>query len=172
MKPMMKTRIAAIAGLCLLSACSTQMPPDTQARRDTGAGRPAENKRESANTSQGRSAALTVDGYKRDLARRISEMSASSVYSERPQALLRSVIVIKYVVADDGRLLRADFLRSNHDRAAEASAMQSLRNAAPFPKPLPHLPTNGKIEIMETWLFNDDGRFQLRTVALPQKGDE
>ena len=31
-----------------------------------------------------------------------------------------------------------------------------------------HLLNNRKLDVTETWLFNTDGRFQLRTIALPQ----
>jgi len=82
--------------------------------------------------------------------------------------LLRSVVVVKYVVDANGRLLHSEILRSNHDRATEATALSSLRTAAPFPKPAPQLLRNGRMELMETWLFNNDGRFQLRTIAEPQ----
>jgi protein TonB len=33
---------------------------------------------------------------------------------------------------------------------------------------MPHLLRHGRLEISETWLFNNDGRFQLRTIAQPQ----
>ncbi|MFD2270041.1 energy transducer TonB [Undibacterium arcticum] len=78
------------------------------------------------------------------------------------------MIVLKYFVDADGRLVHTDVVRSNHDRAAESTALASLKSAAPFPKPRSHLLHHGKVEISETWLFNDDGRFQLRSVAQPQ----
>ncbi|MES2102810.1 MAG: hypothetical protein V4634_02240 [Pseudomonadota bacterium] len=117
------------------------------------------------------STAFTLEGYKRDLAERIAQVNSTNVYVERPQALLRSVIVIKYVVAPDGKLLRTEIIRTNHDRATESVALASLSNTAPFPKPASHLLKNGRVEISETWLFNNDGRFQLRTIALPQMGE-
>lgn len=110
----------------------------------------------------------TVDGYKRDLAQRITEVNSIKVYTTRPQALLRSVVVVRYSVDGGGRLLRSEIMRSNRDRETEAAALASLRNAAPFPKPASHLLRHGKVELSETWLFNNDGRFQLRSLALPQ----
>jgi protein TonB len=114
------------------------------------------------------STAFTLEGYKRDLAQRISQTNSSKVYEGRPQALLRSVIVLKYVVDSRGNLVRSDIMRSNRDNQTEAIALASLRSTAPFPKPMPHLLRNGRVEISETWLFNNDGRFQLRTIAQPQ----
>lgn len=110
----------------------------------------------------------SLTAYKHDLALRISQSNLSSIYTGRPQALLRAVIVLKYVISADGKLLRSDIVRSNRDKITEDTAFSSLRNAAPFPKPAAHLLINGKLEIIETWLFNNDGRFQLRTIALPQ----
>jgi protein TonB len=65
-------------------------------------------------------------------------------------------------------LVRSEIMRSNHDNETETIALRSLRSAAPLPRPDSHLLRNGQIEVIETWLFNDDGRFQLRTIALPQ----
>lgn len=55
--------------------------------------------------------------------------------------------------------------RSNRDGATEFIALASLRKTAPFPKPAPHLLRRGQLELVETWLFNSDGRFQLHTIA-------
>ena len=119
-------------------------------------------------TRDGTSTARTLTGYKEDIAHRISETSSTKVYVERPQALLRSVIVLKFVIDANGKLVRSDIARSNRDGAAESTALASLRAAAPFPKPPANLLQNGRIELSETWLFNNDGRFQLRSIAQPQ----
>ena len=110
----------------------------------------------------------TIEGYKRDLAQRIVQVNSTKVYTSRPQALLRSVIVVRYSVDSRGQLIRSDIMRSNRDGENEITALASLRKAAPFPKPASHLLRHGKIEVSETWLFNNDGRFQLRSLALPQ----
>ena len=107
----------------------------------------------------------TIDGYKRNLAQRIVAINSTKVYIGRPQALLRAVIVLKFYVDADGQLLRTQIMRTNKDRAAEAIAMLSVKNAAPFPKPDRDLLRKGEIEISESWLFNTDGRFQLRSIA-------
>jgi len=46
-----------------------------------------------------------------------------------------------------------------------------LRSTAPFPKPPAALLSGGRVELSETWLFNNNGRFQLRTIAQPQKNE-
>lgn len=122
-------------------------------------------------TITGSSSATTLDSYKRDLAQRIVEVNSTSVFVGHPQALLRAVIVLKYYVDADGKLLRAEILRSNKDRAAEAVALSAVKSAAPFPKPDSHLLRKGQVEISESWLFNNDGRFQLRSLAEAQLGE-
>lgn len=114
------------------------------------------------------SSASSVDGYKRDLALRISQVNANKVYPGRPQALLRSVVVLRYAVDARGNLVRSEIMRSNRDGETESTALATLRNSAPFPKPASHLLRRGQLELSETWLFNNDGRFQLRTIAQPQ----
>ncbi|WP_034293096.1 energy transducer TonB [Herbaspirillum sp. RV1423] len=151
----------------LLAACSVPKP-DTQANRDATAREIAEQVK---TTPDGTSTADSLDGYKEDLARRISQVNSTRVHVERPQALLRSVIVIKYVVDKDGNLTRSEVVRGNKDKVTEATALAALRNTAPFPKPPAMLLRGGRVEISETWLFNNDGRFQLRTIAQPQKNE-
>ncbi|AMP02292.1 tonB family C-terminal domain protein [Collimonas arenae] len=119
-------------------------------------------------TPDATSTASTLDDYKRALAQRIVAVNSTAVYVGRPQALLRAVIVVKYYVDADGKLLRTEIIRTNKDRRAETSALTALRRAAPFPKPESKFLRRGEVEIAESWLFNDDGRFQLRSIAEQQ----
>jgi len=114
---------------------------------------------------------MNLEGYKEALARHISSVNASRIYAGRPQALLRAVIVLKFYVDESGKLTRSEVVRTNHDKVAEATALASLRGAAPFPQPTSALLKRGTVEISETWLFNNDGRFQLRTIAAPQMNE-
>lgn len=152
----------------LLTACSSSpTQPDRQGASPTDAARAAIDRVET--TSDGTSTSRTVEGYKRDIALRIAEVNSTKIYPGQPQALLRSIIVLKFSVDGAGKLLRSDIVRTNHDSATEATALASLRNTAPFPRPASSLLRNGKLEMSETWLFNNDGRFQIRTIAQSQK---
>jgi protein TonB len=115
-----------------------------------------------------RSAAASLDAYKIDLAQHIVRRNQAGVSAGRPQALLRSVVVVKYAVDQNGNLVRSEIMRSNRDFATEKIAMSSLHNSTPFPRPVPHLLRHGPVEVIESFLFNTDGRFQLRTIAEPQ----
>ncbi|WP_414444167.1 energy transducer TonB [Burkholderia sp. 22PA0106] len=111
----------------------------------------------------------TQASYRDEVARQILDANASRVLHGTPQAMLRSLVVVAFTVDRDGRLVRASVYRSNGDDGAEAIALQSLRRAAPLPRPPAGLlDGRGQIEMMESWLFNDNGQFQLRTRATQQ----
>ncbi|HEX7634149.1 MAG TPA: hypothetical protein VF427_02565 [Noviherbaspirillum sp.] len=158
----MKTRIAVYLAAGTLAGCASHSG-------DISSGKASDTQAQKSPVQHGTiSTALTYEAYKRDLAQRIAQINAAKVYSGRPQALLRSVVVVKYVVDAHGNMIKSELIRSNRDGETEATALASLKSSAPFPKPAPHLLRGGKIEISETWLFNNDGRFQLRTIAQPQ----
>jgi periplasmic protein TonB len=160
-----KFAIPFVAAIC--AACSSPTP-DTPATRAETVKKVLE---KVETTPEGTSTATTFEAYKQELARRISEVNSTNIYLDRPQALLRSVIVIKYSVDRNGKLMHSEIVRSNRDKTTEATALSTLKKTAPFPMPAPHLLHNGRVEISETWLFNNDGRFQLRTIARPQMSE-
>lgn len=157
----MQLKFATLLAASILAACATRTSDSPQ--------RPEKSPSAKSEAPAGAvSSATTLDAYKRDLALRISQANAGKVYSGRPQALLRSVVVLRYAVDERGHLLRSEIMRSNRDRETESTALAALKNAAPFPRPASHLLRNGRLDLSETWLFNNDGRFQLRTIAEPQ----
>jgi protein TonB len=162
---MTKIKLTVIAVALTLAGCSST---SNKSERDALAARIGN---EVETTPDATSTATTMNGYRAALANRIAQVSSTQVFVGRPQALLRSVVVVKYAVDANGKLLRSEVLRSNHDRTTEGTALSTLRAAAPFPRPAPALLRQGKVELMETWLFNEDGRFQLRTIAEPQMGE-
>ena len=160
----MNTRLFLLSIVAAVVAGCASRPAETPVASPADMGR-AEKKYE---REESVARASTVDGYKRDLALRISELNAGKVYPGRPQALLRSVVVLRYTVDARGHLVKSEIMRSNRDRETESTALATLRSAAPFPKPAAHLLRRGELELAETWLFNNDGRFQLRTIAQAQ----
>ncbi|QAU32831.1 TonB family protein [Janthinobacterium sp. 17J80-10] len=154
---MKQTKLCLLCAIAILAGCASDAPLSTSAVR----GRPG-----TSDTLPAPAASVTA--YKVALANHIAAANGERMYAGRPQALLRSVVVVKYVVDGDGRLVRSEIMRSNHDRTTEATALATLRNSAPFPPPAPHLLQRGRLELAETWLFNNDGRFQLRSTAQKQ----
>ncbi|GLU30353.1 TonB family protein [Trinickia caryophylli] len=111
----------------------------------------------------------TLDEYRLSVARRIVERNPSYVNKRAPQAMLRSLVVVAFTVDREGKVASSSIYRTNGDDEAEATALATLRRASPLPPPPPRLLNRvGQIEILEDWLFNDDGKFQLRELATPQ----
>jgi len=113
--------LAAALALMVLSGCSS--PSERAALAARLANR-------TTTTANGTSTARSVDEYKAALAERIVRVTPGSVFIGRPQPLLRSVVVIRYAVYAEGRLLHSEILRSNHDRVTERTALSSLRGRA------------------------------------------
>lgn len=153
--------------LMLMSCASPERPVSPPVAKKAPVTVTPEVKKEVIATSKSR----TLSDYQKELAVHISQRNAPQIYVTQPQALLRSVIVIKFVLDAQGKLLSRDILRSNKDKETEQIALASLTRAQHFPAPLPSWLRQGKLELIETWLFNTDGRFQLRTIALPQAGE-
>ena len=108
----------------------------------------------------------TLDQYKVRVAQHIFDHNPSLILKGTPQAMLRSLVVVSFTVDRDGRVLQSSVYRTNGDDEVENTALASLRRAAPLPPPPDALlDRNGQVQLMESWLFNSDGRFQLRTVA-------
>ncbi len=167
------TRLAwAVAGV--LAGCTTTPPPPryypppqpiataNPNRPDSTAMRP-ENEPPPYRTDN-----MSLEHYKHVLAQRIVDQNPERIYPGNPQALLRSVIVMKYVLDANGNVVSIDTVRSNGDAATLATAHAAIRKAAPYPAPPRKLLDRGRVEIIETMLFNNDGRFQPRTIAQPQ----
>ncbi|MCI3206961.1 MULTISPECIES: TonB family protein [Pandoraea] len=110
-----------------------------------------------------------LDQYKVAAAQRVTEVNAREITPGNPQPMLRSVVSLEYWVDRGGNVTRVALYRSNGDHEAERIAIASLRRASPLPAPSRALvDSSGRVRAVETWLFNNDGRYQLRSVAAPQ----
>lgn len=107
--------------------------------------------------------------YRVALARRVHATNADWVYAGRPPTPLRAIVVMQLQIDPSGRLLGTRLIRSNGFAPLQRRAADSLRRAQPLPVPPASL-TRTSPWLTETWLFDADGRFQLRTLALPQEG--
>jgi protein TonB len=124
---------------------------------------------EVANTPVAAINSATLDQYREAVARRIVERNPSYVLHGTPQAMLRSLVVVSFVVDRNGRVVTSSVYRTNGDDETESTALATLRRASPLPQPPGKLlDGRGQLELFEDWLFNDDGKFQLRELASPQ----
>jgi periplasmic protein TonB len=112
-----------------------------------------------------------LDAYKRDVAQRILSANAAQIFEGRPPEILEAVVVLQFTIERSGTLTGLKTLRSRHP-AQEKVALASVRAAAPFPAPPTALLRSSRVEVAETWLFRDDGKFQIRSLAEPQAATE
>ncbi|MGA3248442.1 MAG: TonB family protein [Paraburkholderia sp.] len=111
----------------------------------------------------------TLDQYRMAVARRILDRNPSYVLQGTLQPMLRSLVVVSFTVDRNGQVLQSAVYRTNGDDEAESTALATLRRASPLPQPPSRLlNTRGQVELFEDWLFNDNGKFQLREFASPQ----
>ena len=114
------------------------------------------------------SAAQTLDGYKRDVAKRIAAANAETYSAPLPE-VMKSIVVLEITVDGLGAPLKLSVYRSNGYPVLAQRALDSVAKAAPFAAPGPTLLQGaGSMTFLETFLFRDDDFFQLRSlVATP-----
>jgi protein TonB len=108
-----------------------------------------------------------LDAYKRELAQRILDANAARTFEGAPPHLLRAVVVLQLTIDRTGKVTQVKTLRTR-DGAMAKVATDSVRTAAPLPAPPASLLRRGTLELAETWLFRDDGKFQVRSLAEEQ----
>ena len=113
----------ALVVIFLLSACSGPATPPESKKISESRTHKTEERKAAASA-----AASNISAYQRELALRISQLNSSLVYPERPQALLRSVIVLRYHLNAEGKLMRSEIVRSNHDKNTETIAAGHLHS--------------------------------------------
>lgn len=162
--------VAALAG-CGPQAERPATPPEARVEQPP----PAPEQKAEAPVAPAPKPKTPVDLYKEDVARHVAGKNAARVYFEAPPHFLRSVVVLQIAVDTHGTVTRTRTLRTNGYADLEQAAHRSVKAAAPLPAPPAGLVRTGVFEFSETWLFRDDGRFQLRSLADgvqadPQKG--
>lgn len=115
--------------------------------------------------------AQSADPVRTDFARRVYLNSATQVHDERPQALLRAVVVLRVRLDAQDRFV-AEVFRENDQQPEMTRA--ALESVARLPPPVGLAPAAERLlrgeGIIEAWLFQTDGRFALKTLAKPQRG--
>jgi hypothetical protein len=113
--------------------------------------------------------AAVPDAVKKDFAKAIYTGSPEFVHDRNPQPLLRAVIVLS-VKLDENNQWKAEVIRGNEQQPEmQARAIETVRRA-----PVPQLNEADRAELqrsglMEAWLFDSDGTFQVKTLAKAQK---
>lgn len=148
----------------LLSSCARQavLPPANQAATVARPAPPA-----SAPSPVQRPAA-NLDEYKTQVAQQINAANPQAIFSGRLPPMMAAIVVLDIGIGHDGEVAT---LRVHRTPDAESAriALAAVQQGAPYPKPS-HLLKGGHrtLAFSETFLFNRDYRFQLRTLSGPQ----
>lgn len=119
----------------------------------------------------GTALAQSAEQVKTDFARAVYVSSASLVHNEQPQPLLRAVVVLR-VKLDAQNKWQAEVFRDNPQQPEMTRA--ALASVAKLPSPVGLSAQAQELlrgdGLIEAWLFQNDGRFALKTLAKPQRG--
>lgn len=101
----------------------------------------------------------------------LTRINQSRVFDGAPPTPLRAIIVLEIELSRDGQVTGVRTLRApSHGQAQLKLARASVLRAAPYPRPAVTVALGRpRIALTETWLFDYAGRFQLRSLALPQQ---
>jgi hypothetical protein len=109
------------------------------------------------------------DDVRKDFAKAVYSGSPELVHNRNPQPLLRAVIVLN-VTLDDSDHWQAEVVRTNDEQPEMlARAIETVRKAQAIQLSedmRAELRRNG---LMEAWLFDNDGSFQVKTLAKAQR---
>lgn len=109
----------------------------------------------------------SLDAYKTQVAYHVMQRNPGQTFSGRLPPMLPAIVVLNITVDKDGQLKDVEVQRSR-DPDASRVAVDSMRRSGPLPKPASLLANSDALTFSETFLFNDQYRFQLRSVAGPQ----
>jgi hypothetical protein len=153
------TKTFAATWAAALAACGSppSAPAAAPAQLATVAGAPA--RTAIAQTGPAR----TWDEYKLRVARRIQATSGAETFAGPLPDPLQSIPVLQVQLNRDGSIRAIVVLRTPRQSPQTIEmATRAIRRAAPF-EPVGHLPRPWQFN--ETFLYNEDLKFQLRTLA-------
>ena len=115
--------------------------------------------------------AETLDKVRHDFAQLVYEDAGPDINRDRPQPLLRAVVVLRVKLNElghwSGEVIRDNDEQPEMTRKALASVAHLVKTMEMSAEASEKLHREGFLEV---WLFQNDGRFALKTLALPQRG--
>ena len=155
--------LVLLASLCGCSAVGTVASTVTSSVEHVASfvTRPFSSKPSSVPTPAG------LDAYKTEVAQHVVSRNPDHVYSGTLPPMLPAVVVLEITVDRDGHLTDVEVQRSRDAHAAQV-ALASMRRSEPLPPPERLAQDSGSLKFSETFLFADEDRFQLRSLAGPQ----
>jgi periplasmic protein TonB len=110
----------------------------------------------------------SLDAYKTQVAYHVMQHNPNQTFSGRLPPMLPAIVVLNITVDKDGGVRDVAVQRSR-DADASRVAVDSMRRSGPLPKPTRLVADHADaMTFSETFLFNNQYRFQLRSVAGPQ----
>ena len=163
MKTFIRTRATFLLLLAALGGCSAFEPVASTARSIAAAILPTPK-----TAAPVAPPSRTLDAYKAEVAQHVMRHNSDQTFSGRLPPMLPAIVVLNITVDQDGQLQDVAVQRSR-DPDASKVAVASMRRSGPLPKPASLLATNMRaLTFSETFLFDDQYRFQLRSLAGPQ----
>jgi hypothetical protein len=116
------------------------------------------------------SPASSLAEYQREVAGLLHAANRGMVFEGPPPNPVRAVIVMRTEIDVLGQARRFELVRAPwHDPWLETLVAQTMRNAEPFPPPsMKLLGGASSVAFTETWLFDYQGRFRLRSLSQAQ----
>lgn len=100
--------------------------------------------------------------YRREAANHIYRKYPDRIYPGKLPAMLYAIAVLEVELDQGGRVGSTRWLRApSHAPEAMVEIERLVRAAAPFPSP----PGFGRVQYVDTWLWDRSGRFQLDTLS-------
>jgi protein TonB len=168
------TRRFQVAALLLAVAACAPLPPALEPPVAAKVPPPAVEAPAIAN-----SGARNTAEYGHEVAELLHGANAKGLFTGRPPNPLRAVIVVYVEVDADGVLRRLELYRAPaHTPELVDEVELAWRRLGPqLPRPLPALMDgHPRISFTQTWLFDAEGRFRLRSLAeaqeVPPEDDE
>jgi protein TonB len=110
-------------------------------------------------------AAHSIDTYKKEFAHHVAHANPAVFHDPLP-AMFKSIVVLDVTIDRTGQLSHVAVHRSNGYKDLEKVALNSVRHAAPFAPPSRSIQRrDGSVNFLETFMFRQDGRFVIRTLA-------
>lgn len=153
-------KIASLAIAAGVAACGSLDPPGPAQETEEsarGAGQPAE--------QCPRGARATIDSYKIGVAQHILRWNLGHTFDGQLPTMAPAVVVLRLSIDRFGKLTDVVVQRTR-DATAAAEAVASIRRSGTFPLPcgLSVRPAR-PLTFYETFVFNTQYQFQLRTLA-------
>ncbi len=168
MKTISSTRATCAVLLALLAACAQQTNVAS-----THTAQPAWRAPSIAHgaVSGQRTYFDSVEAYKSDVAEQIMRYNGAHTFSGKLPPMLPAIVVLSITVDNNGKMTKVAVQRSR-DHDASKVALASMQRTGALPRPFNLATGPGRsLTFSETFLFNADYRFQLRTLAPVQYAD-